>query len=169
MTTPGGGRWVKKTIEAAPTEANARAVAWFEDRAQPGWDVAGLWPLLKSLHDRSSRERPILFTAATRASNKVRPDGLVDNHTYSVLELREAGGERLVRLRNPWRKYEWNGPWSDGSDDWERNPEVTRAVWPERAAQGAGVAKNEGTFWMSMLALCEVFDSIDVCEGAQQL
>ena len=68
-----------------------------------------MWPLLKSLHDRSSRERPILFTAATRASNKVRPDGLVDNHTYSVLELREAGGERLVRLRNPWGSFEWTG------------------------------------------------------------
>lgn len=25
-----------------------------------------------------------------------------------------------VRLQNPWGEKEWNGPWSDGSAEWEQ-------------------------------------------------
>jgi len=165
MVTKGGGRWVKKTIENAPTDSNPRAVNWFEDRSQPGWDVDGLWLDLKGLHDRSTTSQPVILTTATRATGKVRPDGLVDNHTYAILELAEADGVQLVKLRNPWRKYEWHGDWADDSPLWEERPSVTRAIWPARAEQGHTL-KNEGIFWMPFLSLLEVFDCVDVCIGA---
>ncbi|GAB1523824.1 hypothetical protein RhiTH_006974 [Rhizoctonia solani] len=30
----------------------------------------------------------------------------------------EITGKRFVRIRNPWGKSEWKGPWSDGSKEW---------------------------------------------------
>lgn len=53
------------------------------------------------------------------------PCGLVKGHAYSVTAVRKARlghglmayfkSEKvfLIRMRNPWGKTEWNGPWSD--------------------------------------------------------
>jgi Calpain family cysteine protease len=48
--------------------------------------------------------------------------GLVPYHAYSLTDIQwvEVGGwirnyqVPLVRLRNPWGRVEWKGPWSDG-------------------------------------------------------
>ena len=38
----------------------------------------------------------------------------------SAKEVINKDGEnvRLVKIRNPWKKGEWKGRWSDNSDDW---------------------------------------------------
>ena len=35
------------------------------------------------------------------------------------VELKDGSFERLVKIRNPWGKKEWNGRWSDGSSKWD--------------------------------------------------
>jgi hypothetical protein len=45
-------------------------------------------------------------------------NGILERHAYSIMEAREINGQRLVKLRNPWGKTEWKGPWSDGSQEW---------------------------------------------------
>ena len=60
--------------------------------------------------------------------------GLAGSHAYSLLAVyeliyenngwrRRIGGEKgkiekLVKLRNPWGKGEWNGKWSDHDKRW---------------------------------------------------
>mmetsp|Transcript_8461 Transcript_8461/g.21610 ORF Transcript_8461/g.21610 Transcript_8461/m.21610 type:complete len:737 (-) Transcript_8461:23-2233(-) len=67
------------------------------------------------------------------------PGGLVSGHAYSVLELRQAGGVRLIKLRNPWGSFEWNGDWSDSSSLW--TPQMVAAFNFRRS--------DDGEFWMS--------------------
>ena len=38
--------------------------------------------------------------------------GIVGGHAYSIQRAVEMDGQRLIRLRNPWGKGEWKGPWS---------------------------------------------------------
>lgn len=63
--------------------------------------------------------------------------GLVKGHAYAVTAVRyidlDAKERRasakffptverqmMIRLQNPWGEKEWNGPWSDGSAEWEQ-------------------------------------------------
>ena len=40
--------------------------------------------------------------------------GLVTSHAYSVLDVVEVDGVRLVKCRNPWARFVWRGRWSRG-------------------------------------------------------
>lgn len=57
--------------------------------------------------------------------------GLIGNHSYGVLDVREVklkGGltEKLIKIRNPWGDFEWNGDWGDDSELW--TPELEREL-----------------------------------------
>ncbi|CAM9690073.1 unnamed protein product, partial [Sphacelaria rigidula] len=72
---------------------------------------------------------------------------------------RDGGGPgqplRLLRVRNPWGKTEWNGEWSDKSDRWS---DSVREVlgWSK---------KNDGTFWMTWQDFMTRFQLVDVCKA----
>jgi hypothetical protein len=46
--------------------------------------------------------------------------GIALGHAYSILDVRIARGEKILKLRNPWGTVEWNGNWSDKSDKWTK-------------------------------------------------
>ena len=53
-----------------------------------------------------------------------KPSGLILNHAYGLNDIMEfddpdhKGAKlRLLRLRNPWGNSEWNGAWSDNSQE----------------------------------------------------
>ena len=67
--------------------------------------------------------KEFLFGAATREYWHPDPDqkgrqGIEDGHAYSVLKATTYGTTRLLLVKNPWGRTEWNGPWSDGSKEW---------------------------------------------------
>ncbi|KAB7507392.1 Calpain-A [Armadillidium nasatum] len=62
-------------------------------------------------------------------------NGLVRGHAYSVTRIkfceietpRVSGKIPLIRIRNPWgNEAEWNGPWSDQSEEWQFIPPEER-------------------------------------------
>jgi len=60
---------------------------------------------------------------------------LLDCHEVDT----ESGTVRLVKLRNPWGHFEWNGDWSDSSDKW------TDSLRNQLKA----VKEDDGVFFMS--------------------
>lgn len=49
--------------------------------------------------------------------------GLIPGHAYTLLKIKiiehpQKGKVKLLKIRNPWGKEEWQGDWSDGSKLW---------------------------------------------------
>ena len=89
-------------------------------------------------------------------------NGIVSGHAYSILQVRRAGttlgmgGIKLLQLRNPWGTFEWNGAWSDGSDEWKKHPGVASEVGYNET--------DDGTFWMEYKDFARTFNMVDICD-----
>lgn len=77
--------------------------------------------------------------------------GVIRMHAYSVQDAKEVKGERLLRIRNPWGDTEWQGPWSDGSEQW--TPE-----WMQLLNHRFG---DDGMFWISYKDFLRKYQSLD--------
>eukprot|EP00930_Biecheleria_cincta_P068982 TRINITY_DN56799_c0_g1_i1.p1 TRINITY_DN56799_c0_g1~~TRINITY_DN56799_c0_g1_i1.p1 ORF type:complete len:699 (-),score=119.91 TRINITY_DN56799_c0_g1_i1:356-2452(-) len=90
---------------------------------------------------------------------KERTDGLIERHAYSVIHAVEVCGFKLVCCRNPWgNSKEWNGPWSDQSDEWTANKEVAQALNVDE--------KSDGIFWMEWEDFQRTWTRLEVCPKA---
>lgn len=79
------------------------------------------------------------ITERLSVGNYVYDECAVDRHAYSVLDVRDLNGIRLVRLRNPWGHYSWRGDWADDSAIW--TPQLRELLMPHGA--------SDGVFWIS--------------------
>ena len=79
------------------------------------------------------------------ASSDIEDEGLLTNHCYAVTAVfTDLEDAPLIRLRNPGGHKEWNGTWSDSSEEFETLPDTLR------------VARSDGEFFMSFEDFHEV-------------
>ena len=101
-----------------------------------------------------------LILASTGGVDNTRDDGrpqgtagLVSGHAYSVIQVKEGKGERLLNIRNPWGEFEWDGPWSDSSPYWTE--EMIEEFNPR-------FDDKDGSFWMSLEDFVSKFEEVSV-------
>ncbi|KAK7865864.1 hypothetical protein R5R35_003980 [Gryllus longicercus] len=86
-------------------------------------------------------------------------NGLITAHAYSVTGLARVRGPLgetpLVRLRNPWARGEWTGPWSERSWEWDGLSERDKQLLSVRV-------RNDGEFWMSFEDFARHFTHLDL-------
>lgn len=118
-------------------------------------------------------ERGGLISCSIRATSQSEMEarlncGLVKGHAYAVTDVRKVRlgtgllaffkSEKLsmIRMRNPWGQKEWNGAWSDSSEEWKQ---VSKG---EREKLGVTVA-DDGEFWMNFEDFCKYFTDLILC------
>jgi calpain-15 len=62
--------------------------------------------------------------------------------------------EKVLKLRNPWGKFEWKGRWSDHSNVW------TESLKKKLSYKNA----NDGTFWINIDDFISNFGQICACK-----
>ena len=130
------------TIAGIPSESfnclsEAPCVTYIHKKYQNDHDA--IWKILK-------RSKAMGYYLATNTkTGQMETYGLVQGHAYSLTNLEEfelGGGKklRLIQLRNPWGNFEWQGKYSDTSDDWNIIPNLKEKVGFQN--------KDDGVFYM---------------------
>ncbi|XP_072033626.1 calpain-5-like [Amphiura filiformis] len=130
----------------------------------------------KELHQELKKcaDRHFLISASIKVTSAEEMEaktetGLIKGHAYGVTAVKTvklgASGlsglfnkEKvyLVRLRNPWGAKEWNGPWSDDSEEWKK-------ISDDQKKKIGVVKEDDGEFWMPFDSFVTLFTSLIIC------
>ncbi len=87
--------------------------------------VDELWTVLS---DADQNDNIIQCGTEGTSDRENQDNGLVKGHAYTVLgvvTLNDADKTRIVKLRNPWGKDSYTGPWADGDERWNEGDNAT--------------------------------------------
>ena len=119
----------------------------------PNFDAALQWQRLAAQHRRGGLLATLNTPANmdTQTSEKLK---LIPGHAYAILDMREANGHKLVKIKNPWtRDNSWEGAFS---------PKDTQRMTPQLRAELAFTEEEtkRGVFWMCWEDVCRYFSRI---------
>lgn len=110
-------------------------------------DLDEIWDILIM-----ADKKKCVICAAT--NNEVTKDmGLIAGHAYSIISVHSLQNYRIIKLRNPWGKFEWNGDFADNSPLW--TDELKKKVGYTNA--------DDGLFCMTVQDFKKCFEFISIC------
>lgn len=143
------------TIAGLPSEAlscltNAPCISYIH-RKYAGDRKDEIWKIL----NKSDVSNYILCTN-TGNNKDAEAMGLVRSHAYSIISVFEFPKLRLVKLRNPWGKFEWKGDYSDKSESWKLYEDLKNKVGFKDS--------DDGDFFMTFDDFLKYFPYTFVCK-----
>mmetsp|Transcript_14445 Transcript_14445/g.12258 ORF Transcript_14445/g.12258 Transcript_14445/m.12258 type:complete len:323 (-) Transcript_14445:858-1826(-) len=134
-----------------------------DDEVKKMVDNGQLWEIFKNAYHQKFIIGTINAQKGKSIKNpEVGPNGILDNHGYGVLDVREFPKDdnlKLVKIRNPWGPDGcWNGPFSDDSEDWDKYRHLRDVIKLEFKSK-----KSDGTWWMSFGSFCDYLNKIYIC------
>ena len=97
------------------------------------------------------------FTKSTAITEEKHETGIVAGHAYTILDVRDiidARGRpaRVIRIRNPWGNFEWQGDFSDTSPLWT----------PKHRKELNIEVHDDGVFWMRFEDFVKHYEGIGI-------
>jgi hypothetical protein len=82
--------------------------------------------------------------------------GILFNHAYGILDIRDVDGLQLMRIRNPWGQGEWTGKFADEDEAWDDYKGLKEKL--------NYVFRDDGTWWMRYEDWCIHFNKMYLCK-----
>lgn len=106
--------------------------------------------------------------------------GLVSRHAYPVLDCRQVGRHRLLRLKNPWGRVRWRGRFSPGDAAWAEvlsgpilagagSGPANKGEAPGGAQPAEEAAVDDGRFWIEWDDVVRHFSHLYLCWAPRAL
>ena len=141
--------WQKYRMVNVNKEINPRSVKFFGTHEK--YDSDKMFDIFKEYDSQYS----VLAAYIANNSEWKQSNGLIAGHAYSIIRVEEIGNNKLLQLRNPWGKFEWNGDWSDKSGLWNIHKYTKLRLNPSD--------KNDGVFWINWFDFQSIFTDVDIC------
>ena len=105
-----------------------------------------------------------------------RHTGILSWHAYSILDVfeiskprgRKRKKSRLLRIRNPWGRKEWNGKWSDDSVETKKNKELIENELNKKykvTHEKINLSQEDGTFHMYSNDFRKLSNKLFICKN----
>ena len=82
--------------------------------------------------------------------------GILFNHAYGVMDVRDVDGLQLIRIRNPWGQGEWTGKFADEDEAWDDYKGLKEKL--------NYVFRDDGTWWMRYEDWCIHYNKMYLCK-----
>ena len=112
------------------------------------------WNTLLDLHASKAK----LVASSMKASfdeSLLKGLGIVPNHAYEILHVRQINGFKLLHLKSEWADRLWCGEWSDKSKMWEQHSAISDALGIRN--------KADNSFWIPYVKFLQCFASVHLC------
>eukprot|EP00930_Biecheleria_cincta_P101594 TRINITY_DN9323_c0_g1_i1.p1 TRINITY_DN9323_c0_g1~~TRINITY_DN9323_c0_g1_i1.p1 ORF type:complete len:496 (-),score=118.78 TRINITY_DN9323_c0_g1_i1:138-1625(-) len=129
------------------------------DDTKDSWDDSKLWTALLAY---AGKNFPMCCSIGDEKDDM---QGLISGHAYSFIAVRTvvSNGKalKMCKIRNPHGETEWTGKWSDGSDMWDKHPNVKKELKFR--------PKEDGSFWMAFHDFTKYFDTVAINKQSMPL
>mmetsp|Transcript_19063 Transcript_19063/g.50114 ORF Transcript_19063/g.50114 Transcript_19063/m.50114 type:complete len:422 (+) Transcript_19063:515-1780(+) len=158
-TIDNDGTWTMLELRHKPEPGNKRKCSMGVTEMKKKSDE--MYGMIKSYHAKGC-----VMGAGSKGKDETltegrgKEGGIVPGHAYTIVNVYESFGHKLIKLRNPWGTFEWDGDWSDKSDMWSKHKMVKQSVG---FMAGGTKDVDDGSFWMAWDDFVKYFDCLDVC------
>ena len=106
--------------------------------------------------------RDDIMVAATKNTSTIKRYGLDPGHAYTLVGAYELNGQRVLELRNPWGKGEWNGEWGDkDKENWTE--ELKNKYRKDGIDDEDETGEGDGRFFMGLNDFVQHFADYSTC------
>jgi len=144
--------WTTCSLRPDRSDSRCPGKIKFESN-EGGFDDGEFWSLLKEFFGK--KYIMCCSSGQGRDDPENAEDGIVMGHAYTIVGVHEVGDHKLVKLRNPWGKFEWKGKWSNNDSAWEENKDVKAQLKPD--------FDNRSLFYIDLEDFTKHYRKVDVC------
>jgi hypothetical protein len=122
---------------------------------------------IRELHDIQLGEQLSIRTFLRDQSSSLLPPLPPSREEECLREVQFTGQLRLLRIRNPWGKREWNGNFSSHSSLWTTKLKQLLSSTSSNSNASCSVDHQDGSFWITFTDFLRRFVTIDICKAYQ--